>query len=319
MLSYVEDLARRSKFIPSICILFLLLLCGCQTNDEYTGSVWKISDQKSDATTGSVHILGSMHFVSNDDIKMSKTINELFDKSTIVVFESNPKAEEKDFAFISNSDLAKFIDANTLNGVISHFKEIGLTDKQINKAIKIHPYGIYRYLIESAPQRRNSQKSNLNASLKYPGVDSRLHALALSKGKTIVYLETVEDVIRLWGEHCPGKTEYSALISDVLLHLSGEKKLPQGAASAYHSLETGETDKFLEWYTSEVVQQSTEVSINQRCSNNPRNFFWKSKIVDYIKSDKNVLVVIGISHLVGEKSIVNLLKNDGFKAERVVN
>jgi len=48
-----------------------------------------------------------------------------------------------------------------------------------------------------------------------------------------------------------------------------------------------------------------------------RNRNWISPIEDLINSGKRTLVVVGVGHLVGEKSVINLLSSKGYKIEKL--
>ena len=47
-----------------------------------------------------------------------------------------------------------------------------------------------------------------------------------------------------------------------------------------------------------------------------RNENWAKKIKEYIKGDKDIMVIVGAAHLVGEKGLIELLKVSGLRVER---
>jgi hypothetical protein len=47
-----------------------------------------------------------------------------------------------------------------------------------------------------------------------------------------------------------------------------------------------------------------------------RNVNWAKKINDFMKGDRDKMVIVGAAHLVGEKGLVKLLRDSGLKVER---
>ena len=47
-----------------------------------------------------------------------------------------------------------------------------------------------------------------------------------------------------------------------------------------------------------------------------RNENWAKKITEYLKGDKDIMVIVGAAHLVGEKGLIKLLKGSGLRVER---
>ena len=48
-----------------------------------------------------------------------------------------------------------------------------------------------------------------------------------------------------------------------------------------------------------------------------RNRVWLPKIEELLARDKNVLIVVGMAHLVGSDGVVQLLKKKGFRVEQL--
>jgi uncharacterized protein YbaP (TraB family) len=47
-----------------------------------------------------------------------------------------------------------------------------------------------------------------------------------------------------------------------------------------------------------------------------RNRNWIPQIEEFLKEDKNVLVIVGAAHLAGEYGLLNLLAEKGYELER---
>jgi uncharacterized protein YbaP (TraB family) len=48
-----------------------------------------------------------------------------------------------------------------------------------------------------------------------------------------------------------------------------------------------------------------------------RNGDWISRLETLMDSGKRTLVIVGVGHLVGEKSVINLLKSRGYKIKKM--
>ena len=48
-----------------------------------------------------------------------------------------------------------------------------------------------------------------------------------------------------------------------------------------------------------------------------RNKAWVPKIEEFLKRDKNVVVIVGAGHLVGKQGVINLLQLKGYRATQL--
>jgi uncharacterized protein len=315
---YPATQRRRGLVYLFTLIISLLLFTACEAKPEFKGILWKVTDPKHNKQDRKFYILGSIHTVSKQDIYFSQAIRTSLEGASTVVLESDPDRVVGDIQRFTNTNLSSYIDEETKNKIVAYLTETGFQKTQIEKAMLFHPYALFRYLSETAkPTKRALEKYQYPKILKYPGIDSRLMRLATDGRKTIEFLETDDDVMRIWSEMCPSKAEYSAIISQVIDHLTGAKQVDKRIYEAHLAFEQGNTLHLTNWFLSSEYQQSAGVSIIRKCSLVPRNFFWKNKIIDYLRSDENTLVVVGAAHLLGKDSLVELLRAEGFVLEAV--
>jgi uncharacterized protein len=295
--------------------MLVLTLTGCNATAEYKGVLWQVTDPNSSNPNKALFLFGSIHAVSKHDIVLSRSIKRSLHYSSVLVLEAD--VERIDIRSLLNTDLKQLIDTNTQEKLVLYFNNIGLSQSQIDKLMHIHPLGIKHYLASNAPL--TGQAKALNAPvdfLRYPGIDFHLGNLAKNSNTPIEYLETVQDQVNAWNTVCPGKAEHSAVISETLDYLNGEKKITEKTINAYKALETGNTRLFTDWYLSQATEGSA-IYFNEKCSNRPRNSAWKDRIVSLAKSERNVFVAVGISHLIGKNNLLDLLHDEGLVLEEV--
>jgi uncharacterized protein len=301
-----------------LSIILLVFVTACDAKQEFKGILWKVSDPKGKINDKEFYILGTMHVVSTKDLKVSQKIMRRFNRSSLIVFEADPSRLTGNTQGFMNTNLSDYIDIETKAKLVAYLTESGFRKSQIDKALQFHPYAILAYLGDTAkPTKRAQEQYEFSRLPKYPGVDSRLLQSAKESGKKIEFLETDGDVMRIWIETCPNKIENSLAIAYATDLLTGAKQIDESFLDAYLAFEKGDTQHLKNWFLSMEAQNSTNILIQQKCSVIPRNFFWKSKIADLLREDGNTLVLVGAAHLLGPKSLVELLRAEGYVLEEV--
>jgi uncharacterized protein len=121
-------------------------------------------------------------------------------------------------------------------------------------------------------------------------------------------LETVHDQIALF-QNMPLSAQADYLISS----LEQAHDLPKEVDAMVRAWQRGDTAWFANQIKSELggdpkLYQSVLVARNRK---------WLPKIEAMLKEDKNYLVIVGTGHLVGQGSVIELLKQDGIGATQL--
>ena len=140
------------------------------------------------------------------------------------------------------------------------------------------------------------------------GVEMYFLEKAKSDGKSIAGLETIHDQIALF-QNMPLDAQADYLISS----LEQAHDLPQEVDAMVHAWQRGDTAWFVNEIRSELgkdpkLYQSVLVARNRK---------WVPKIEALLNDDKNYLVIVGTGHLVGQGSVIELLKKDGIGATQL--
>src|SRR6201986_3787661 len=137
------------------------------------------------------------------------------------------------------------------------------------------------------------------------GVEMFFLDKARADGKPVAGLETIHDQIALFdGMSMDSQADY--LISS----LKEAHDLPKEVGAMVHAWAAGDTQWFADQLKSEIgrdpaLYQSVPVARNRK---------WVPKIEALLNDDRNYLVIVGTGHLVGQGSVIDLLKKDGIEA-----
>jgi uncharacterized protein YbaP (TraB family) len=137
------------------------------------------------------------------------------------------------------------------------------------------------------------------------GVEMYFMERARNDGKSVAGLETVHDQISVFQSMSMDiQAEY--LVSS----LEQAHDLPKEVDSMVRAWQRGDTQWFANQLQSELgkdprLYQSVLVARNRK---------WVPKIEALLNDDKNYLVIVGTGHLVGQGSVIDLLKKDGIGA-----
>ena len=139
------------------------------------------------------------------------------------------------------------------------------------------------------------------------GVDTFFEERAVKDGKTVRGLETTEFQIGLFAKL--NKEEQEKMLGSTLKDMATvETDFPK-MVKAWRQGDDATVEQMIDDSMSGSPQFRKELLDN-------RNENWAKKIKEYIKGDKDIMVIVGAAHLVGEKGLIELLKVSGLRVER---
>ena len=139
------------------------------------------------------------------------------------------------------------------------------------------------------------------------GVDTFFESKAIEDKKVISALETTEFQIGLF-TNLSKEDQEKMLLSTLKEVANIEKDFPK-MVKAWREGD----DSMVE----EIINESMVGSPNFREELlDKRNVNWAKKINDFMKGDRDKMVIVGAAHLVGEKGLVKLLRDAGLKVQR---
>ncbi|WP_417319902.1 TraB/GumN family protein [Emcibacter sp.] len=266
-----------------------------------TPALWKI--EKEEAT---VYFLGSFHVLPKGLTWYQGNVQKAFDETDVFVMETVMDAKgqgEIAMLMMSNSMLPQGYSLNTLLDAEHYQKALkltqpmGLAEAQVNR---LQPW--YLAIMLSV------QTIVANGLDPQSGVDHVLQGRATQTGKAISGLETTKEQIEALAHH-PLEVQ-TAMLKDTLDKMDQFDDYMNSYIAAWASGDAEQIENTM------LKEMKTYPSMYDALLVN-RNKKWVSPLVELINSGKQVLVVVGMAHLVGEDSVLNMLEEKGYKVERI--
>ena len=146
-------------------------------------------------------------------------------------------------------------------------------------------------------------QAGLNPQL---GIDHHFHKKAISSGKTIVELESVESQMKLFQNLPDTNKMLLEYAEDPKAGLDELKKLLK-------TTKNGDDKVILEV----IAKMKKETPGAYKSMLVDRNINMAKKIDTWAKADKSTFIVVGAAHLPGAEGIVQLMKAKGYKLKRL--
>jgi len=291
------------NILSAILALLFISISVCRA-DAAGGKdfLWKVQSK-----TTTVYLLGSIHFMKKEFYPLNKIIEDAFDKSTVLAVEANVDDVSKldiqglmEKAFYPSDDtLEKHVSAETYGRVKKEFEAFGMPAWLMDKQ---KPWFLALTLESLALVK-------LGFDPTY-GID--VHFLSEASGKKkIKELESIDYQINLLSGFSDGEQE--AFLLSTLKDLNSYEKEVDKLLVAWVSGDTGGVESILKEST---IKDEGMASVYDKLLYE-RNRNMVSKIEGYLKSGEIHFVVVGAGHLLGERGIINLLRQKGYQIEQL--
>lgn len=313
-----------ARYRAVVTPLLVLLLSGCAGSDGSADKgehvLWKIQGKKN-----TVWLLGSVHMLPESAHPFPAAFDEAYNAADRLVFEINMDSDGMMGAAMGLMMKAMIMDGRTLKDLVSPetwalleprldglakmFASMAgdaspspATVKLMKESLmRMKPWFIGMLLQVGDAQEGGEYRPDL-------GVDLFYAARAREEGKEIGGLETLEEQIGFF-ESLTGESGEEFLLSSLRQSDPGAEELDRmvdawkkGDIALLDELVNGSMKDSPETYDLLLVQ---------------RNKNWVPQIRKFLESDENYLVIVGAGHLVGKQSVVQLLRNQGYKVERI--
>lgn len=247
-----------------------------------------------------VYFLGSVHLLREEDHPLPQAMEEVYNASQKIVFETDIGAME-DPAFVSQIVEKMFYPpGETLSQNVSE-----TTLKKLEKVLYPHQVSVAEFemfkpwVISLALAELEFERLGYDPDL---GVDKYFYEKAKSDGKEINYLEAPEYQINLMAGLDENLQEL--LLQQTLAELDIAELIISDMLEAWKA---GDVNK-VEELVMLGFEESPEISDLFLVQ---RNKEWVPLVEEFLKEEKNVLVIVGTAHLVGENNLIDLLKERG--------
>ncbi len=266
--------------------------------------LWKVSD-----ANNSLYLLGSFHMLKETDYPLAKSTDLAFDDAEQLVFELSPEEMNNPALGQKMAQAATRTDGKTLQQSLlpETWKKFEAYATKNNLPIA-NFQAFEPWFVGLILNVTEMQKIGLNPAL---GLDKYFMDRAANAGKPAKGLETGDSQIAIF-DGMSAKQQEQFL--DDALNESAEMK---AKIEELHSTWRNADDKTL--FNKMAAEMRKEYPELYESINPARNKIWLPKLEALLKdNDKDdVLIVVGALHLIGDDGVVKLLKDKGYKVERM--
>jgi len=248
-----------------------------------------------------IFMAGSIHILGASDYPLAPAIEEAYRKSEVVYFE----VAIDSMAMMSVQQkmmMAGMLRNQTLPEVLSDSVYQALSKELLEYNIQISALsGFKPWLV--ATMLTLAKLNALGFNQQY-GLDQYFHKRALEDGKPTGSLESIDDQIRCFTALEGGLEDEmiletlksaDAIESEFFILRNAWKR---GLSSVIDSVMNGQMDAYPNL---------------KKTLLDDRNARWTGRVKQMIHDREKALIVVGAGHLVGENSLIDLLRKDGYK------
>lgn len=297
-MSDTRSLAKRVGAALALCLLAVL---PSPVLAEGGPAVWEVR-----GAAGTVRLLGSVHFLRDSDYPLPAIIDRVFEEADTVLFELDIDELDPMVGQLLIMKLGALDEGRQLSDVMgaSDYRKAqrlaGEIDVDLQMLASVKPW--YAAL---TVMTLTMLKLGFDPQL---GLDQHLAARASAAGKNIVGLETMDFQLRLFDD-LPERLQ-SDLLLQTLEEAAGIEDQMERMVSAWRN---GRSDEL----SGQLSESFSGYPSVYRSLVIDRNRDWVGKILEHANGGGNTLVVVGALHLVGEDSVIDLLRSRGVEVVRL--
>ncbi len=250
-----------------------------------------------------VYILGSIHVLRPSDYPLAPAVLHAYSDANAILMEINLAQIDPQRLQTELLASARLPEGKTLPGIMgdARYKRAQALAQEVGVDIGIFDAFAPWFAAEAISQLQLQQLGFQPKS----GVEMFFLERARADGKSVAGLETVRDQIALF-DALSMDEQADYLVSS----LEEAHDLPKEVDAMVRAWASGDTEWFADQMKSEIgrdpaLYDSVLVARNRK---------WVPKIEALLSDDKNYLVIVGTGHLVGQGSVIALLKKDGIAA-----
>jgi uncharacterized protein YbaP (TraB family) len=252
-----------------------------------------------------VYFLGSLHLLKRDAYPLESVIEKAYTTSQKIIFETDIAAMKDPVVQAKMLELGLYPESQNLYQNLDGGTRRLLENKLSGLGLPLEHFARFKPWVV-ALTLASLELQRLGFDPNY-GIDIYFFHRAVKDGKEIGYLEPAEYQLNLLAKM--NKQDQSSFLNQTLrdlelvLQLAGEivSYWKTGDAESLHALLFKSFKDYPNIRARLLIQ---------------RNKKWVSKIENLTTEKKNVLVVVGVGHLVGPDGLLDLLRKRGYKLKQ---
>jgi len=266
--------------------------------------VWEVT-----AGSNTVYLMGSIHFADSSFYPLRKEIEQAFDRSSHLVVELDVNNIQPEKYNQILQEKGSYKNGKTIEDVLSEETWLQLRQslQKLNidyDAIKNYKPGILVLTLSAIQVAQMGFDPNLGIDIYF------LRKAAKQAGKQIVELETLQQQLDLFIDMPDGEL----LLKESLFSLDESESVMVDMVQFWKQ---GDEEKMNKLLFEDALNEYPAFSKIYDSLFYERNRQMTIKIEDMLKQQEGYFVVVGSGHLIGEKGIVNTLKEKGYEVKRL--
>ncbi len=261
---------------------------------SYTPILYKICDEDS-----CMHLLGSMHMGDSKITKFNDVVLDIYNNS-------NYLAVEVDTTDAVIDESLFILDGETLDDII---------DDDLNKKLEdfsskhiLFPYEQFKMFTLGYIYDYLSVLTYMEIGYLNEGVDAYFLKLAHKENKKIISLETLESQLAFFTDY--SDEFYMNQIEYTIDNYDEQKDLSKELYKVYL---TGNVDDLEKLLSEEDIDLTLEEEKYNQAMIYDRNINMSEKLEEFLKDNKNVFMIVGAAHVVGDGGIIDLIDEKTYK------
>jgi uncharacterized protein YbaP (TraB family) len=287
------------------CFFFLVLfalvsLVVTAPTEAKKSCLWEIKTERN-----SIYLLGSLHLMKKEAYPLSRKIENAYDNSEIIVFETDLDAmNEPDFQ-LKMLSAGMYQDGKTLNKNLPEKTYLLFKERLKELSLPAEQFGSLKpWFCATVISLSELKKRGFDPAF---GIDNYFFSKAKQDRKKLLFFETRKFQLNLFT--AMEELNQALFLEQTLKEIEIiETEFPK----IVKYWEIGDTKNLALIINKSLMEYP---AIYERFIIN-RNNNWLSMIESFLRQDKNVLIIVGTAHLVGREGIVELLKNIGYNPKQ---
>jgi len=282
-------------------LLVAMLLVFPLENLNAESMIWKV-EKGSEV----VYIGGTIHLLRESDYPLPEEFLNAFANADILVLEADMgqlkslEVQQKIMAggtYPPGEGLDQVLSKEAYDALAEYCQQNGLPPVAMNQ---FRPSLVSLTILGLEMQK-------LGLSVEF-GIDINFYQRAVSEGKDLIYIETIDEQIAYI--LAMGEGQESEFM---LKGLSDLHKMPEQFEDMIRYWKTGDDDKMEDLILAEFREEYPEL---YESLIKGRNELWLPQIEALFLTEEDELVLVGAGHLIGEEGIITMLKERGYSVEK---
>ncbi|MBE5765812.1 MAG: TraB/GumN family protein [Clostridiales bacterium] len=302
------------KTMARICILVILLLTT--SSAALADSHFPLYEVRMPGCSATVYLFPSIHAANESAYPLSQAVKSAYEASEYLAVECDIIAAESIANQVRMTRRIKLPDGQTVYNYVSQEVYDRVKEYLAGQGMYVDMYEQYHpYMLMSMLELAQITESGLDYEY---GLDRYFLELAKDENKSILEIESVDEQMDLlmnrlsphvWDvlleSYLPPEKETSVLMTRLMYDA-----MLVGDATAISGLLAME-ESFVDEADAALYAQYTDVLLTQRDAK------MQLKVLEYLRENKNVFVVVGAAHVLGPTGLVDSLKEAGCAVRRI--